>query len=288
MKINSTNWKKTAGLLLALLAPFARAQMAGVEVSSFRVPEYDSAGELTSQLFGERATVGKDGEIDITGLRVEFYKGGKTVMEVGAPYCFYNQKTREAHSDAPVAADMERVQVRGTGFRLKPGDNAVRILNDCKVTIEGIMQKVKNDTPLSGGRGTNDVTVITSRELLLNYKARSVRFERDVHVQDPKMTMDSGTLEVKFGEKNEIDWIEALTSVRILNEGREANAEKAVYDVKTDEFLLEGNPRFKDGKNILYGERVRLWRGSGRMVCEPRARLVIYPDKGINTDLFEK
>jgi lipopolysaccharide export system protein LptA len=288
MKINRNNLKRSACILAALLTSVSQAQMAGVEVSSFRVPEYDSEGAMTSQLFGESAAVGEDGEININKLRVEFYKDGKTIMEVVSPYCFYNQKTREAHSDAPVAADMERVQVRGQGFTLKPGDNAVRILNDCKVTIEGIMQKVKSDTPLSGNRGTNDVTVITSKELFLNYKARTVRFEQDVHVQDPKMVMDSGTLEVRFGEKNEINWIEALTNVRILNEGREANAGKAVYDVKTDEFLLEDNPSFKDGKNMLFGDRVRLWRASGRMVCEPRARLVIYPDKGVKTDLFEK
>lgn len=288
MKKSQKKWKSAVCLLLALLAPVVQAQMKGVEVSAFRVPEYDGQGVMTSQLFGDRAEVGENGEVNITGLRIEFYKGGKTVMEVASPYCFYNQKTREAHSDAPIAADMERVHVRGQGFFLKPGESTVRILNDSRVTIEGIMQKVKADMPLSGDRGTNDVTLITSKELFLNYKAKTVFFEQNVHVQDPKMVMDCSTLEVHFGEKNEINWIEALTNVKILNEGREATAGKAVYDVKTDEFVLEDNPVFRDGKNTLYGERVRLWRASGRMVCEPRARLVIYPDKGVKTDFFEK
>ncbi len=287
MKKNCKIWKYAAGLLL-LPVPVVQAQMTGVEISAFRVPEYDAQGVMTSQLFGDRAEVGEDNVVNITGLRIEFYKGSNTMMKVSSPYCFYNQKTREAHSDAPVAADMDKLHVRGEGFSLKPGDSTVRILNSSEVTIEDMMQKVKADTPLTGDRGTNAVTVITSKELFLDQKAKKVRFEQNVHVQDPKMVMDCGTLEVRFGEKNEINWIEALTGVKILSEGREASSGKATYDVKTDEFMLEDKPVLKDGKNTLFGDRVRFWRASGRMVCEPQARLIIHPDKAIKTDFFER
>lgn len=275
--------------MTAVLASAVQAQMAGMEISSFRVPEYDEKGAMTSQLFGERAEVGEGGEVNITGLRIEFYKDGKTAMTVASPYCFYNQKTREARSDAPVSADMEKVRVRGKGFLLKPGDSTVRVLDSSQVTVEGLSPKTGGGAfPAAGGLKTTDMTVITSKELFLNYKQKNVRFEQDVHVQDPRMTLDCRTLEVRFSEKNEINWIEALTGVRILSEGREATAGKAVYDVKTDEFVLEGNPRLRDGRNILSGDRVRFWRTSGRMVCEPQARLVIYPDKNIKTDFFGK
>ena len=287
MKKNCKIWKYAAGLLL-LPVPVVQAQMTGVEISAFRVPEYDAQGVMTSQLFGDRAEVGEDNVVNITGLRIEFYKGSNTMMKVSSPYCFYNQKTREAHSDAPVAADMDKLHVRGEGFSLKLGDSTVRILNSSEVTIEDMMQKVKADTPLTGDRGTNAVTVITSKELFLDQKAKKVRFEQNVHVQDPKMVMDCGTLEVRFGEKNEINWIEALTGVKILSEGREASSGKATYDVKTDEFMLEDKPVLKDGKNTLFGDRVRFWRASGRMVCEPQARLIIHPDKAIKTDFFER
>lgn len=288
MKKNCKIWKYAACLLLVLPGSVVQAQMTGIEISAFRVPEYDAKGVMTSQLFGDRAEIGEDNVVNITGLRIEFYKGSNTVMKVASPYCFYNQKTREAHSDAPIAADMDKLHVRGQGFFLKPGDSTVRILNSSQVTIEDMMQKVKVDTPLTGDRGTNAVTVITSKELFLDHKAKKVRFEQNVHVQDPKVVMDCSTLEVRFGEKNEINWIEALTDVKILSEGREATAGKATYDVKTDEFLLEDKPVLKDGKNTLFGDRVRFWRASGRMVCEPQARLIIHPDKAIKTDFLER
>jgi lipopolysaccharide export system protein LptA len=288
MKKNCRIWKYAGCLLLAMMGSVVQAQMTGVEISAFRVPEYDAKGVMTSQLFGDRAEIGEDNVVNITGLRIEFYKGSNTVMKVASPYCFYNQKTREAYSDAPIAADMDKLHVRGQGFFLKPGESTVRILNSSQVTIEDMMQKVKVDTPLTGDRGTNAVTVITSKELFLDHKAKKVRFEQNVHVQDPKMVMDCGTLEVRFGEKNEINWIEALTGVKILSEGREATSGKATYDVKTDEFLLEDKPILKDGKNTLFGDRVRFWRASGRMVCEPQARLIIHPDKAIKTDFLER
>ena len=102
------------------------------------------------------------------------------------------------------------------------------------------------------------------------------------------MTMDCGTMNVRFGENNEIDWIEALTEVKLHNEGREAHAGRAVYDIATDEFLLEDEPKIVDGRNMLLGERIRFWRATGRMVCEPSARLIMYPDDKFKTELFEK
>lgn len=270
------------------LAISASAQDAGMEISGFRVPEYDREGVMTSQLFGEHAEVKPGGEVKITGLRIEFYKDGTQFMEVNSPYCFYNQKTREAHSDAPVTADMEKVHVSGRGFLVKPGENAVRVLDESRVVIEDIMQQAgDNLLPGGGSRGSNDVTVITSKELMLAYKSKTVRFSENVHIEDPRLTIDCGTLEVRIGESQEIDWIEALTDVRISQEGREARAGKAVYDIRTDEFLLEDNPKLISGRNLLAGERIRFWRASGRMVCEPSARLVIYPDDKLDLNLFE-
>ncbi len=102
------------------------------------------------------------------------------------------------------------------------------------------------------------------------------------------MTMDCGTMNVRFGENNEIDWIEALTEVKLYNEGREAQAGRAVYDIATDEFLLEDEPKIMDGRNMLLGERIRFWRATGRMVCEPSARLIMYSDDESEFELFEK
>jgi len=274
-------------LLLFICSTLAVAQEPGMEISGFRVPDYDEQGVMTSQLFGDRAEMAGDGMVKITGVNMEFYKDEEVYMTVTSPHCFFDQKTRKAHSDAPVAADMEGIHVRGRGFKLNSSDRKVQIFNESKVIIEDIMDQSDNLAAI-GDLETNEVTVITSKKLFLDYNGRIVRFEENVHVKDPEMTMDCGTMNVRFGENNEIDWIEALTEVKLYNEGREAQAGRAVYDIATDEFLLEDEPKIMDGRNMLLGERIRFWRATGRMVCEPSARLIMYSDDESEFELFEK
>lgn len=257
-----------------------------MEVKGFRVPEYDGQGVMTSQLFGDHAQIKGGGEVKITGLRVEFYKEGTTALTVTSPYCFYNQKTREAHSDASITAEMEELKMRGRGFLLTPTNRTVRVLGETHVTICDAAKQIAAD--VTGSVATQTETVITSKELFLDYKARKARFEKDVHVQDPKMEMYCDELEIQLGPDNQINWIGAFHDVKIFHEGRKALAGRATYDFQTDEFLLEDHPQIVDGKNILMGEQIRFWRKSLRMVCEPSARLVVYSDGPLKSGLFEK
>jgi lipopolysaccharide export system protein LptA len=288
---NGRFWKLLAAGCALSLAAVAQEDLE-LEVAGFRVPEYDTQGVMTSQLFGDRAEMEGKGEVKITGLRMEFYREGKTVMRVSSPYCFYNQKTREARSDAPVAADLDQVEVRGRGFLFKAGESTVKIFNESQVTLRNVLNQL--EVPIVSGEaiapteGSNTVTVITSRELYLDYKSRRVRFEGAVHVQDPKMEMNCDALEIQIGPDHQINWITASTDVRIRSGGREALAGKASYDAKTDEFLLEDQPRLVDGKNVLTGETIRFWRSSRRMVCEPSARMVVYSSEQLKTGLFGK
>lgn len=283
--ICSRHWKFFAAVCALAVAAWAQQDL-NMEVKGFRVPDYDAKGMMTSQLFGDHAVMQGGGEVKIDGLRIEFYKEGKTVVTVTSPYCFYNQKTREAHSDAPVAADMERMKMTGRGFLLQSSNSTVRVFDDSKVTIKDAAKAVAGEN--AGTVATNTETVITSKELFLDYKARKARFEKNVHVKDPKMEMFCDELEIQTGTDNQINWIGASTGVRILSEGREALAGKATYDVKTDEIVMQDNPRIMDGKNMLMGEQIRFWRGSKRMVCQPSARMVVYSEKKFKTDIFGK
>ena len=286
MKCWISDFKFGLAVLALLTALFANAQERGMEISGFRVPEYDEKGQMTSQLFGDHAELGADNLVKIEGVRVEFYREGETFMKVASSHCFYDQKKRMAHSDAPIRADMEGVQLTGTGYVMDARARTVQVLDKSRVVIADIMQQTALDAEAANAAVSN-VTEITSQQLFLNYDGKTARFVDSVHVEDPELKLDSGSLELRFSENNEIDWIEALTDVRILHEGREAYAGKAVYDLKTDEFVLEDEPKLVEGKNMLFGETIRFWRESGRMICEPAARVVIYPDGKFKSTIFE-
>jgi lipopolysaccharide transport protein LptA len=185
-----------------------------------------------------------------------------------------------------VAADMERMKMTGRGFLLLSSNSTVRVFDDSRVVIKDAAKAMTGET--AGTVATNTETVITSKELFLDYKARKARFEKNVHVKDSKMEMFCDELEIQTGQDNQINWIGASNGVRILSEGREALAGKATYDVKTDEIVMQDNPRIIDGKNMLMGEQIRFWRNNKRMVCEPSARMVVYSEKKFKTDIFGK
>lgn len=335
--------------LIIAFSGSAFAQLEDMEISGFRVPEYDEQGQMVYQLFGEHAVLGSGGIVKIEGVRVEFYRDGDVSAEVASPYCFYDRNTREVQSDAPVQSKMEGVLLSGTGYLLDTDKRTVHVLNESRVVFQDLQQRSAADVRRGDDVVTNE-TVITSKELFLNYTDRSVRFTESVRIRNEETVMQCGQLDVffseeneieralaesdvvisnsewkvsgshgtlmylermaslegdvraknkdldlncsklnlRFDENNEIDWIEALGEVRIQTEAREAYAGRAVFDAITDEFLLEDNPKLMEGKSMLLADTIRFWRGERRMVCEPAARVVFYPDEDLEIEFLEK
>ncbi len=127
---------------------------------------------------------------------------------------------------------------------------------------------------------TDNVTEITSVRLTFDQDRKFALFEEDVVVTDPSMKLTSDKLTVYFDDDNQARHIEAEGNVVIEQEETTAWAGKATYDVVSGEVFLEDGPRIRRGNDILEGETITFWRDDNRMICEPRARLVIYPDAG--------
>lgn len=110
------------------------------QVTGFRVPSYDARNNLTSQMFGDTATILTDGRVDITDLRMEFYSGTasnrQTEMRVTSPRCIYNRNTGSATSAAPVRIARDNMVVTGIGFEWNNKDQRLVILGDAKVVLK--------------------------------------------------------------------------------------------------------------------------------------------------------
>lgn len=170
-----------------------------MEMSGFRVPEYDDQGNMTAQLFGRHAEVRASSEVKIDQLRLEFYQAGAKFVTVESPFCFYNPQTREAHSDAAVSAVADKIEVTGRGFEWKPSRHSVQIFNDVHVVMEN-SGELTSPVLSSGGAVTGGVVTITSKELLLDYTAKIAHFEKDVCVQNGGTEMHCENLKIPLGE----------------------------------------------------------------------------------------
>ena len=108
----------------------------GMEVSGFRVPDYDEHGALRAQLYGEHARVLDEGEVEITNLKIELYKEGVVAMTVFAPHCFFNMDSRLARSEGRVLIESELMTVVGRGFTWSAEAGRFEILNESKVLVK--------------------------------------------------------------------------------------------------------------------------------------------------------
>ena len=99
-------------------------------------------------------------------------------------------------------------------------------------------------------------------------------------VTSERLTFDYAKKYVRFDEAGQVQLISATGHVVIEQEDKRATAGRASYEVTDGRILLEDNPRVVRGRDMLEGDRIIFWRDKNKMICEPNARLVIYPQKG--------
>ena len=120
----------------AVMAQTARE----VVVHGFRVPDYDEAGSLRSQVFGERARQLGDGYVEITGLRVETYIDGdssRVDLLVESPQCRYHERRRLIDSEETLVMTRDNLTISGRGYTYDPQSEQFTILNEAEVVIRG-------------------------------------------------------------------------------------------------------------------------------------------------------
>jgi len=114
-------------------SPLATGTM---EVSGFRVPDYDETGRLRAQLFGGHAKFLDDDRVEITDLKIELYKDGELSMTLYAPQCIFDTTKKTATSDGEVLAESESMTTFGRGFFWSAGAQRFEIFHEAKVLVK--------------------------------------------------------------------------------------------------------------------------------------------------------
>lgn len=127
---------QSLALLLMCGAVAAQDLGVGMEISGFRVPDYDDQGVLRAQLYGAYAKVLGDGEVEITNLKIEMYRDGVVAMTVFAPHCFFNMDTHQARSEGRVLIESGLMTVTGRGFTWSAEGGRFEILHESRVLVK--------------------------------------------------------------------------------------------------------------------------------------------------------
>ena len=125
-----------------------------------------------------------------------------------------------------------------------------------------------------------EVTIVTSDHLTYDAQAQFALFEKNVVVTDPQLQLTSDELKLIFDDEGGAKSIEATGNVNISQGDKKSISGAATYDVETGKIVLTGKPRVWRGNDVLQGDTITFWRDRNKLVCEPQAKLVIFPQKG--------
>lgn len=154
------------------------------------------------------------------------------------------------------------------------------------ITILGLAwTAIAADLPKNASGELTNSTVITSTRLSFEQQKHLAVFEENVLVTDREVKIMADRLKVFFTEDNKVDRIEAEGRVSIIRNDLKAMGERATYDIKEGKMQLTGNPVIQRAQDMLAGETITLWRDSKRILCEPKARLVITSEQGMSRSL---
>lgn len=118
------------------------------EITQFRVPEYDENGQMESQIFGDYAKIIDDSNIDITGLRIEFYDGDDVDILVTAPHCLYNRARGQAESDSSVRIARDNTVITGADFSYSMEAQQFVIRKNARVVFRNIKSTMETGETL--------------------------------------------------------------------------------------------------------------------------------------------
>lgn len=143
---------------------------------------------------------------------------------------------------------------------------------------------------LSFTSGDDPLTIEADR-LEFDYDNNRLVYRGSVRVRQGDFQLESRTLTILFvrgegAENAELERVVAVGAVQIKQGERRASGRRAVFDQKTRQLILRGNPVLRDGRNEVQGERMTVYLDEGRSVVESgekkRVSAVFYP--GDETD----
>lgn len=119
---------------------------------------------------------------------------------------------------------------------------------------------------------------IRAREVVIDRAARRVDFRERVRLRDERGAMNCEVLRLQLKEGWELDWLQAESGVVLQYGDVMAKASQLEYVEELGRAVLQGDPRLLQGRSVVRADRIQFWPVEQRVVGEPNARAVIFPD----------
>jgi lipopolysaccharide export system protein LptA len=124
-------------------------------------------------------------------------------------------------------------------------------------------------------------TTIKSNQMLADNKGKTAVFSGEVVAKQGDITIYSDKMTINYGDKGDVEKIEADGNVRIVQENRIARASHAVYDSRQGHITLTGNPKVMQGPDSISGKTIIYYVDEDKSLVsgegDSRVNAVIHP-----------
>ena len=190
-----------------------------------------------------------------------------------AEHAIYNHRSGFVQLEGKAIASLDGNRLSGERIRLWVRDDR-RMICEPNALLEVRSAEGLAFEGLSGV--SNSVTEIRADKAVYDESEGMAELVGNVRVRDSRAAMNCSSIRLFLKDNNEIDWIEAIGGVIIQTQEERALAERATYHADEGKFTLEGEPKIKQGPNVMTGDRIIFWHEDRRMLCEPNARVLFY------------
>ncbi|MDY6854400.1 MAG: lipopolysaccharide transport periplasmic protein LptA [Thermodesulfobacteriota bacterium] len=118
-------------------------------------------------------------------------------------------------------------------------------------------------------KGEGQPITINSDRLEGDNKRNTVTFSGNVIAKRGNVSIYSDSISIVYDEINrDVREVIAKGNVRVTMKDREATGHKAIFLNSEEKIILTGNPKVKEGDNIINGGRIILFLGEDRGIVE--------------------
>ena len=122
----------------------------------------------------------------------------------------------------------------------------------------------------------NEPITITSNQVEIDNKKRVALYSGNVFVKKGDLSINAQQVEICFGKnEDELKLIKATGRVHIFFKEYEAKAKNCIFNNKTQEISLTGNPEAKQGDNWVKGETITYFLSQERVVVKGDVETII-------------
>ena len=124
-------------------------------------------------------------------------------------------------------------------------------------------------------------TTIKSNQMLTDNKGKTAVFSGDVVTRQGDITIYSDRMTINYGDKGDVEKVEADGNVRIVQENRIGTSTHAVYDSRNGLITLTGSPKVMQGSDSISGKTIIYYVDEDKSVVsgdtDSRVNAVIHP-----------